>query len=60
MPMLYHCQMSNQENIEPELSGISPEPETPKPFSEISVTSEKPLPGRIVRLPRQSSCCPRR
>jgi hypothetical protein len=50
--------MINQENIKPELSEISPEPETPKPFSEISVTSEKPLPGRIVRLPRQSSCCP--
>lgn len=57
--MLYYYPMDNPD----ETNSTSPEPnpETPQQLdAEQIITTPEPRPGLIVRLPRQSSCCPRR
>lgn len=48
--------MDIPENNEEEI--VDESPDEIQPFSDHSIT--KPLEGLIVRMPRQSSCCPRR
>ena len=56
--MLYYCQMGNPDETDNTTLESNPEASQQLDTEQIIITPE-PRPGLIVRLPRQSSCCPR-